>query len=271
MKDKPSATASLILKVVLFGSDHPDALHWSKLIAQQAIIFPKLFLWSSTNFVTRASAKLIESFLNPGFILHVNTRKEILQKISEEKLKEGLEQVLILGAGHDTLALRLAKKYPQCRFIEIDHRQTQKIKTQALSSAVLPHNLHFFPLDLSLHSLESCPLLQREKKTLVLIEGVLMYLAEDAVKNLLTELLRLFPKKLCCLFTFMHKQDDGSIQFPTAHPLVNWWLKQKKERFLWGAHPSELQGLCRQLGMEHFQLYDDPRLLSEKIAFTSNI
>ena len=34
----------------------------------------------------------------------------------------GAKQVVILGAGFDTLALRLSEQFPSVKFIEVDHR-----------------------------------------------------------------------------------------------------------------------------------------------------
>ena len=45
-----------------------------------------------------------------------------------KSIDEGAKQVVILGAGFDTLAWRLSEKFESIRFIEVDHPATSKEK-----------------------------------------------------------------------------------------------------------------------------------------------
>ena len=52
-------------------------------------------------------------------------RKRLIEEVVRASLTEGVEQVVIIGAGFDTLALRLCAGFPRTNFIEIDHPATQ--------------------------------------------------------------------------------------------------------------------------------------------------
>jgi O-methyltransferase involved in polyketide biosynthesis len=54
-----------------------------------------------------------------------------------------------LGAGFDTLSLRIATEYPDLSIIEIDHPASQAWKREALGRLGLQfENIHFLSLDL---------------------------------------------------------------------------------------------------------------------------
>src|SRR5437773_7664056 len=60
-------------------------------------------------------------------------RKMLCQKLS----KEGVRQIVILGAGLDTFALRSPHGARQIRIYEVDHPATQAWKRQRLAEAQL--------------------------------------------------------------------------------------------------------------------------------------
>ena len=195
--------------------------------------------------------------LNPGFLLHVAARKACISELGKEAIEQGCRQIIVIGAGYDTFAVRAAMADPALRCFEIDHPATQAIKRLALG-AVLPPNLSFVPAELSRESLSEVLLRQTtfstSTGTLVVIEGVLMYLAPDAVRRLFLTLTELISAPLVCIFTFMNRK-NGQMQFYSAHPLVNWWLKQKQEEFRWGIEAERLPDFLREFGLTASKLY----------------
>jgi methyltransferase (TIGR00027 family) len=98
----------------------------------------------------------------------------------------GVRQVVILGAGYDTRAARLP--YSGVRWFEVDHPDTQAAKRERL--AALPG----YPVDAATYA--SCDFeredpierllasgLSAREPTLVIWEGVVPYLTEDAVRT----------------------------------------------------------------------------------------
>lgn len=276
-KNKPSATASLILKVLIFASYEEttakmvssDTKRLSEQIAQHVLAFPKLFLFLVAKPFFRELVKPIEKILNPGFIRHVVSRKKFIEKLSKDAIHQGYDQIIILGAGYDTLNTRMAVANPSIMCFDIDHPNTQQFKLAAFTAKDIPKNLKFISANLAEQSITSLlqhePLFNTTRKTLIIIEGVLMYLEAKEVENLFKQLKELFPNGLQCIFTFMDASPQGDIQFKTAHPIVNWWLKQKNEKFLWGIQKEKLPLLMNQLGFNSV-IFGKDELMKEYFA-----
>jgi methyltransferase (TIGR00027 family) len=104
----------------------------------------------------------------------------------KQALDDGCTQVVILGAGYDTRALRLARN--GVRFFEVDHPATQADKRARLASLGLPIEVTFVAVDFTRDALAerlqgagfTCP-----QRTFFLWEGVTMYLDETEVRTTL--------------------------------------------------------------------------------------
>src|SRR5690606_10549634 len=88
-----------------------------------------------------------ERRLLPGQTTHVALRKRVLEDETRAAIEAGASRVLVVGAGFDTLALRLARARPHVRFVEIDHPATQSLKRHALDQLDPPPNLCLHPAD----------------------------------------------------------------------------------------------------------------------------
>lgn len=76
-------------------------------------------------------------------------RSRIAEDALIEAVQKGIRQVVILGAGFDTLALRHSNLALDIRIYEVDHAATQALKLQRLAEAqiALPSSLTFVPVD----------------------------------------------------------------------------------------------------------------------------
>jgi methyltransferase (TIGR00027 family) len=277
-ENAPSATAAVVLKALLFAAsdaEHgavvpPEARELSREIAHAVLGNPRLFLFAARQPQLRGMLRRVERLLNPGFVLHVAGRKALLDKLAREALDAGSLQLIVVGAGYDTLALRLAASCPGLTCFEVDHPSTQAVKRAAIPSGRVPANLFFLPADLSARSLRdvlsSDSRFDAQRSSLVVIEGVLMYLSAEDVRGVFQQMGSLFEGGLTCLFTFMDRGIDGGIEFRTAHPLVNRWLKTKGERFLWGIERERLPGYLGEIGFGSVTTYGSSELLSSVFA-----
>jgi O-methyltransferase involved in polyketide biosynthesis len=84
---------------------------------------------------TRALLRAGEQLVLPGIIAHYLSRKRWLEARVSAAFFAGFEQVVVLGAGFDTLACRLHSAHPTVRFFELDHPATQQPKAAALKVA----------------------------------------------------------------------------------------------------------------------------------------
>lgn len=116
-------------------------------------------------------------------------RKRFVEDETRAGIDAGAEQVLIIGAGFDTLASRLGPRYFETRFIELDHPPTHRLKREAVTRLGEPvPNIDFIAADLSARPLDEVLRRiegwKRDAATVVVAEGVLMYLEQNEVRSL---------------------------------------------------------------------------------------
>lgn len=254
MKDnKPSATAYLIARSTLFLSRDP---HLREFIPEAAARLCEQFVQARSRLarsldaainsrVLRPLAAAMEHATIPGLKLHYALRKRYLEEIARRALRDGLRQVVVIGAGFDTLALRLHEDYPETRFFEVDHPATQGVKKRVVekhSPAI--RNLQFISLDLAQGNLEDCLLSCRDYQanvdTLFVAEGLLMYLRPAEVDSLLRFVRSHSGPKSRFAFTFMELQQGGRIGFRESSRVVDAWLRLRRESFKWGSTRTDI-------------------------------
>lgn len=203
-----------------------------------------------------------ERFLLSGIITHYLVRKLHIEREVKKAIGEGCRRVVVLGAGFDTLAWRLHRKYPEVEFVEIDHPATQRVKVERMESA---SNLRLGPLDLSV-VLPSSLLEAAESPTVFVIEGLTMYIAPERVEELLGDVACLASRGGKIVWTFMERQKNGSFGFQGEGPLIARWLGLCDEPFLWGIGRDELAGFTGRCGMEVERLADHDTLRENFLA-----
>ena len=131
--------------------------------------------------------------LQPGTFEGLGRRKIFMDEQVRTAIDAGASQVLVLGAGFDTLCLRLASEYPELSFIEIDHPATSRAKAGAVEILGRPLNMSLVPADLGRLSLSrvlaDCDAWSLEADSVVVAEGLLYYLSPESVEDLFAELL----------------------------------------------------------------------------------
>lgn len=187
----------------------------------------------------RALVSAVECRTTPGILLHYALRKRFLEEVVRQSLGEGFPQVVILGAGFDTLALRLQAGFPRVLFLEVDHPATQRAKRRALESRrLLRANLSLVPLTLGRddmkQALRSAPAYRPDADTVFIAEGLLMYLQAEQVENLLRRLAQHSGANARFAFTFLEPQRGGRVDFSASSRAVGWWLRLRREQFQWG-------------------------------------
>lgn len=118
-------------------------------------------------------------------------RKVFMNQQVEAAIEQGARQVLVLGAGFDTLCLRLAPKYPEVRFVEIDHPSTSVAKARGIEKVGMPENMIQIAADLGERSLPK--VLSEDshwdasQRSVIVAEGLFQYLTDEEVRGLLTD------------------------------------------------------------------------------------
>ena len=210
----------------------------------------------------RPIAKLIERLTIPGILLHYALRKKCINALVRSALANGVSQVVILGAGFDTLSSELQREFPTAVFWEIDHPATQRHKVRACSEIGI-ERVHFVAVDLAAAGLDTASLIKSDfdpaKRTFWIAEGLLMYFPADIISSLMKTLSTLSAPGSEFAFTFMEKQGDGHLRFDSQTKLVDSWLRRRGEPFLWGTTRSELAEFIRPWRVIRFFDHNDLR------------
>ncbi|MEE4190159.1 MAG: SAM-dependent methyltransferase [Halieaceae bacterium] len=132
--------------------------------------------------------------LQPGAFEGLGKRKIFMDRQVCAAIDAGATQVLVLGAGFDTLCLRLAAEYPRVRFFEIDHPDTARAKQRAVKQLGQPDNVTLLAADLAKKKLSNvlseCEDWDLSACSAFVAEGLLYYLSPEVVRQLFAEIHR---------------------------------------------------------------------------------
>jgi methyltransferase (TIGR00027 family) len=125
----------------------------------------------------------------PGAIEFMTARERYIADFLKACLREGLDQIVIPGAGFDTRAYRI-EGIEKTRVFEVDHPATQEVKLKRLKKVIdpLPDHVTFVSIDFNTKTLdERLPAsgYDEQGKTLFIWQGVTMYLTPEAVDSTL--------------------------------------------------------------------------------------
>jgi methyltransferase (TIGR00027 family) len=122
--------------------------------------------------------------------LFTAARSRIAEDAFSRAVERGMQQIVILGAGLDTFALRNPFDAGQVRIYEVDHPSTQAWKRQRLADAeiALPPWLTFVPVDFECDDIGGSLLtarFQQDSPAFFTWLGVVPYLTQNAVSRTL--------------------------------------------------------------------------------------
>jgi len=122
-----------------------------------------------------------------GFLV---ARCRTMDDLLQETLDDGLQQLVVLGAGYDSRAYRFEQLKLGVKVFEVDHPATQANKIKKVESILkkLPEYVTYVSVEFTQETLGDRLLengFDEHLKTLFIWEGVVMYLNQQAVENTL--------------------------------------------------------------------------------------
>lgn len=125
-------------------------------------------------------------------------RTRFIEERLEQAIRDGVTQLVILGAGFDTRPYRLTELLKNARVFEVDQPSTQEYKKRRVREAGIevPSNLKYVGIDFrydKLGDVLAAAGYDSSKKTFFIWEGVTMYLPEAAVEETLRWVSRQAP------------------------------------------------------------------------------
>lgn len=215
------------------------------------------FIDSKLRLVTRLYkypivAKYIDNIIQkkiPGALSSGISRTKYIDDLLENAILNGVKQVIILGAGFDTRAVRL-DFFKNIPVIEIDHPNTSNFKAEVYRNRIgqIPQNIRFLQIDFNKQDLDQLALennLDFSKPTAIIWEGVTNYLTEDAVKNTFSFIAK-FAVNSHIIFTYVHKNILVNPKSFLGGKKLLEDLKNLEEHWTFGFLPKELSDYLKQ-------------------------
>ena len=170
-------------------------------------------------------------------------RTKYIDDLLLRTIHDGVKQVIILGAGFDTRALRLPF-HKDISITEIDHPATSQFKLDKLKATLksLPKNVSFYEIDFNKQSLEDLALARKLSYNVpatIIWEGVTNYLAPVAVEKTFL-FIKKFSKGSYVIFTYVDQLlFDNPQSFEGTDELFS-NLRKNEEEWTFGFKPDEL-------------------------------
>jgi len=181
--------------------------------ACEFLIRPSFKLLAQSRWLANPTLRAVDVWA-PGAQEFLTTRARISDDIAAEMAANGLEQIVLLGAGFDTMSLRIKEALRNVAIFEVDHPATQAIKREALARIGAPENLSFVAVDFEqddfvekLRQAGFAP----DRHSLIVWMGVTYYLTAQAMTRALCQIHTLGGAGMRFIFDYMLKEViDGS-------------------------------------------------------------
>jgi methyltransferase (TIGR00027 family) len=258
-KDKPSKTAyKVALNVLTLGAKPgmaavlpPGIVDASeKLLIASGAARARIVRWSRSP----RMVSVYEAFdwMMPGQFEAFAHRKAFCERQVRDGIDAGATQILVLGAGYDTMGWRLAPEFSGVNFFEIDHPATARLKARGIESMGLRSNLCLIAEDLGKRKLadvlEANGSWDQCAQTVIVAEGLVQYLPAEAARNLFGQCALVAGVGSRIAFTYIPTGTDGRPDAGQWTGLVLWLLKVGGEPWIWSIRPEELGQFLEESG-----------------------
>ena len=219
--------------------------------------YARLFLSAPFRLGLRAGAPLTDAVLGvmPGLTNFVLVRHRFIDDALAAALADGVDQVVLLGAGYDTRLHRFADRMGSAVGFEVDHPATgaRKAAIVAARRDVLPESrVVRVPVDFRTQSLRERLLetgFQPGRRTFWAWEGVSMYLERIAVTGTLETLVALSGPGSRLAMDFWFPPDAPTVR-GTVWRLLPSLLHVLGEPITFAMHPDDVGAFLLARGLE---------------------
>ncbi len=174
----------------------------------------------------------------PGVMGFLTVRERHIDEYLKTCLSNGVQQVVILGAGYDARAYRFEEFKHGIKVFEVDHPATQQAKMKRLQKifgAVPPH-VTYVPIDFNIQTLEQrlreCGY-DEHAKTMFIWQGVTQYLTPEGVDSTLVFVAQHSAPGSSIIFDYMYTSLlDGTVKHGEVGQMRrNRWLSNETLAF----------------------------------------
>jgi methyltransferase (TIGR00027 family) len=259
---KPSRTALKVATIVVALGAKQDADQilpdgvleaTENLLVASGVVGEKAVRWTKT----RRMVSVYEAFdwLLPGQFEAIGERKTFCEHQVRDAIAAGATQILVPGAGFDTIGWRMAPEFPHVNFFEIDHPATAGPKAKGIAAMGPRDNLFLIAEDLGnrklVDTLAANESWRSEAQSLIVAEGLLMYLPGEAVVDLFSQCAGISGSGSRMAFTYIPSGTDGRLDAGKWTSLILWLQKVAGEPWLWSIEPENLTSFLATSGWKN--------------------
>lgn len=186
-----------------------------------------------------------------GGIEFITARERYIEDFLKTCLGEGLDQVVILGAGFDTRAYHIAG-IEKTRVFEVDHPDSQEEKLKRLKKVIdpLPDHVTFVAVDFNTQTLsERLPSsgYNEQGKTLFIWQGVTVYLTMEGVDSTLAFIANHSGPGSAVIFDYFYNETLRDTSRPEVR-MMQRTARVTGEGFLFGIDQGQIEPFLTRRG-----------------------
>ena len=206
------------------------------------------------------SKEMQESYENqfPGHKNALIARVRFFDDSVRDSISKGFTQIVVIGAGYDTRAYRI-EGISNVRVFELDLPEIQNRKKSKIQEIFgsLPIEVTYIPVDLSITSLKTALKgndFDSRQKTLYVLEGLILYIPPEQVKELFSSIIFLSAQGSAVLFDSIDGAIvDGSDQSAYAMN-IRQQMSRLGETFKFGIRKGEEEKYMKTIGFKNIQV-----------------
>ncbi len=191
----------------------------------------------------------------PGVNGFLVARDRYIDDVLQTFLDEGLQQLVVLGAGYDSRAYRFDLQ-ERVKTFEVDHSATQADKLAKLQAILgkVPGHVTYVPIDFNTQTLQARLLesgYDPRRKTLFIWQGVSMYLTCEAVDSTLAFVVNHSGAGSAIVFDYIYRSVLEGVQKHNEVGGMRRYRFMTGEGLTFGIPEGTIETFLKERGFQH--------------------
>jgi methyltransferase (TIGR00027 family) len=214
--------------------------------------FSKLTLFQMKFKFIRDMEIMLSELMTKGTFGSLICRTKYIDDSLIAAMANGIDQLVILGAGLDTRPYRIVG-INDIKVIEVDLPIMQNIKKEKIKKylGAFPSNITFTPIDFNSQTLDEVLNIQElnfSKPIFFIWEGVTPYISDEGVKNTLEFISKASSGSIIVFSYVLKSVINKTSDIPGADDLLN-YFESKGQSWIFGLEPSNLIEFLEQFNL----------------------
>lgn len=216
------------------------------------IFFSKMTLFLMKFKIIRDMEIMLSECMTKGAFGLIICRTKYIDGLLKSSMANGIDQLVILGAGLDTRPYRILGPN-DIKIVEVDLPIIQNIKKEKILKILgaLPSNITFISINFNSQTLDevlNIPELNFSKPIFFIWEGVTQYITDAAVKNTLQFISKSSSGSTIAFSYILKSVIDKTSDMLGTDNMMN-YFESKNQSWIFGLDPSKLVDFLKQFNL----------------------